>query len=245
MEIFAGLSVGALILVALAVVIKTFGLWLRTRGLPELLLGLYLSCATVLGYPLAIATSLVPASESWQVHVLAELVMSVGWTSLLLFTLHVFRREALWARWLVGLSLAFVAATVAAYILEVTGPHPRTLQEMPGLTVAVSTPVAIAYFWTTFEALSCYRQLRLRLRLGLAESAVVNRMLLWGLMTLAAGMALVINMAALLAGFYMSTPLVLVSSILGLAHAACLFLAFQPPAWYQRWLERGAPAEAA
>jgi len=244
MEIFAGLSVAVLILVALAVVIKTFVLWLRTRGLPELLLSLYLTCATVVGYPLAIAMGLIPASQNWTVHVAAEVVMSFGWISLLLFTLNVFRRDTVWARWLVGFSVAFVAAGAVAYIREVTGAHPRTPQEIPGMTAAISAPVAIAYFWTTFESLAYYRQLKLRLRLGLADNAVANRVLLWGLMALAAGTALVINMAALLAGIYMSPPIIAFSSLLGLMHAGCLFFAFHPPAWYRRWLEQSAPAAA-
>lgn len=241
MEIFAGLSVGLLVLVALVVVIKTFSLWRRTRGRPELLLSLYLSCATVIGYPLAIAMGLIPASQNWEIHVAAELVMSVGWISLLLFTLTVFRRDTSWARWLVGFSVSLVVAGVVAYVLEVTGPNPRTPQQIPGLTVGISVPVAIAYFWATFETLSYHRRMKLRLRLGLAENAVVNRMLLWGLMTLAAGTALVINMVAVVAGSYMSPPIVLISSILGVAHASCLFLAFHPPAWYRRWLARSAP----
>ena len=43
MEIFAGLSVLFLVLTALVIAIKTFALWRRTRGAPELLLGLYLT----------------------------------------------------------------------------------------------------------------------------------------------------------------------------------------------------------
>jgi hypothetical protein len=245
MEIFAGLSVGVLILAALVVVTKTLALWFRTRGLPELLLSLYLSFATVIGYPLAITMGLIPASENWQIHVVAQVVMALGWVSLLLFTLNVFRRDTSWAKWLVGLSVSFVVATVGAYILEVTGANPRTPQEMPGFTAIISTPVAIAYFWTAFEALFYHRQLKLRLRLGLAENAVVNRVLLWGLMALAAGAALVINVAALLAGSYLSPPIVVISSIFGLVHASCLFLAFHPPAWYRRWLESSAPVAAA
>lgn len=245
MEIFAGLSVAVLVLVALVVVIKTFVLWLRTRGLPELLLGLYLLCATVIGYPLAIAMSLIPASENWLIHALAEVVMSLGWVSLLLFTLNVFRRDASWAKWLVAFSMAFIATGAVAYIREATSADPRAPQELAGFTVIFSVPVAIAYFWTTFEALGYRRQLKLRLRLGLADRAVVNRVFLWGLMALAAGSALVINMAAMLGGSYLSPLVVSISSTLGLAHASCLFLAFHPPAWYARWLERNTPTVAA
>lgn len=243
MEIFAGLSVLVLILTAFAIALKTFALWLRTRGLPELLLAVYLSCATVTGYPLTIAMARIPASESWLLHVTATLVMSLGWVALLLFTLKVFRPGTLWARGLVGLSTCLVVTASGFYVIEATGANPRAPTELTGFILFNSLPAAIAYFWTTFEALGYYRRLRLQLRLGMAEATLVNRFLLWGLMTLAAGTALVMNMGAFLAGSFMSQPIVLVSSVLGVVHASCLFLAFHPPDWYRDWVERRAAVE--
>jgi hypothetical protein len=245
MEIFAGASVLLLVVAAFIVVVKTFALWWRTRARPELLLSLYLTCATVLGYPLAVAMGIIPATRSWEIHVVAESVMSVGWISLVLFTQHVFRPHTGWARWLVAFTLCTVAVSVTAYAIEVTGPNPRRPEEMAGLYLVISLPVAIGYFWTTIESLAYYGQLRRRLRLGLADVVVANRVLLWGLMTLAAGSALAMNMAALLAGSYMSPPVILVSSVLGLAHAGCLFLAFHPPRWYRGWVEGSDSVEAA
>jgi hypothetical protein len=242
MQVFAGLSVGLLILAALVVAFKTFGLWLRTRGLPELLLSLYLCFATIIGYPLAIAMSMIPPSESWQVHVVADSVTALGWSALLLFTLNVFRRDSRWARVLVGVLLCGIAASVGAYAAEVTGPDPRTPEQIPGFTAALMVPAAVVFFWTTLEALGYYRRLKLRLRLGLADNAVANRMLLWGLMALADALALVANMLSLLAGSYMSPAIVLISSVLGLFHASCLFLAFHPPGWYTRMLSASAAA---
>jgi hypothetical protein len=241
MAVFAGLSVGFLILAALVVVIRTFALWARTRGLPELLLSLYLTGATVLGYPLMIASTRIPPSELWPLHLAGQVVTSGGVFCLLLFTLRVFRAKALWARGLVGLCLLLFIAGSVAYFVELIGENPRPAVELVGLTLINSTSIATAYFWTTFESLVYYRRLRLRLRLGLAEVAVVNRMLLWGLMTLAAGIAVIISVAGLLAGSFLSAPIVLVLSCLGIVHACCLFLAFHSPAWYRAWLDRRAP----
>jgi hypothetical protein len=243
MEIVAGLSVGFLILVALFVATKTFALWARTRGLPELLLGLYLSCATVLGYPLMIASTQVPATQMWPLHLSGQTVTSVGLACLLFFTLNVFRPQAVWARCLVGLSLVLSATAGVAYFIELTGENPRPTAELIGINLVTAAPIAFAYLWTTCESLSYYRRLRLRLRLGLAEITVVNRMLLWGLMTLAAGIAVVLGVVGMLAGSFLSAPAVLVLSCLGMVHACCLFLAFQPPSWYRDWLTRRAAAE--
>jgi hypothetical protein len=238
MEVFAGLSVCSLILTALFIAIKTLALWRRSRGLPELLLGVMLLSSTVLGYPLAIASTRISASEMGAIHVGSQLLFGLGFACLLLFTLTVFRPGALWAKCLVGLSLSVLGVALVEYVVEVTGENPRAATEMVGLTLLNTAVIAVAYFWTTFESLTYYRQLRLRLRLGLTEVVVANRVLLWGLMGLAAGIAVVINAGALLAGAFMSPPIVTVSSGLGLVHASCLFLAFHPPAWYKVWLEQ-------
>jgi hypothetical protein len=241
MEIFAGLSVGLLILVALFVAIKTFALWARTRSLPELLLGLYLSCATVLGYPLNIASSRIPATEMWLVHMAGHVVTTVGFACLLLFTLKVFRPEARWARCLVALCLLAFAAGGAAYLRELRGENPRATAELLGINFMVTVPIAVAYFWTMLEAFGYHGQLRLRLRLGLADAAVANRVLLWGWMSLAAGVAVIVSCAGMLAGSFLSPPIVVALSCLGTVQTCCLFLAFHPPGWYTAWLDRRAP----
>jgi len=244
MEILAGLSVGLLILAALFVVVRTFALWSRTRGLPELLLSLYLTCATVLGYPVTIAGTRVPPGEMMPLHMAGQLLMSIGFACLLFFTLKVFRPEALWARGLVGLCLLLFAVADVAYFIELIGENPRPFEQLTDISLITTTPIAIAYFWTTFESLSYYRRLKLRLRLGLAEAAVVNRVLLWGMMTVAAGLAVILSLAVMLAGSFLTGPVVFVLSCLGLVHACCLFLAFHPPAWYRSWLEPPAPVES-
>ena len=238
MEIFAGLSVGLLILAALIVAIRTFALWRRTRGLPELLLSLMLTSATVLGYPAIIASSLIPATQLRLLHVGSQALMAFGFTCLLLFTQKVFRPNALWARCLVAAAFLLLVAGGVAYFIEVHSANPRPMGQLLGINLLNTTPMAIAYCWATLESLGYYRKLRLRLRLGLSDAVVVNRVLLWGLMTLAAGIAVLINLAAMLAGSFLSAPVVLVSSCFGIVHAACLFLAFHPPGWYTGWLQR-------
>jgi hypothetical protein len=246
MEIFAGSSVLALVLVALFIATKTVRLWLRTRGLPELLLSGMLISATVLGYPLAIASTRVSAAEMWPIHAASQVIISVGYTCLLLFTLNVFRPKALWAKGLVGLTILTLVATSTTYIAEVRGDDPPALGEMTGTVIFTSVPIALAYLWTTVESFAYHRRLRLQVGLGLTDVVVANRVLLWGLMCLSAGAAVVIsNGAMLLGGTLLSPAIVVVCSILGLAHAACLFLAFHPPGWYTTWLQGRSLAEVA
>lgn len=245
MEVLAAVSVGVLVLSALIVAIKTFVLWRRSRELPELLLSMMLFSVTVIGYPLMVACSLTPATKALALHVLSTLAINGGFVCLLLFTLRVFRPKVLWAACLVGLTALVLAASAAAYIVEVTGGNPRALTEMVGLVSFNSAGTAVAYFWTTFESLGCYRRLRLQLRLGLTEGIVANRVLLWGLMTLAAGVAVILNVVAIQTGSLLTPPIVAISSGLGLVHAGSLFLAFSPPGWYRDWVERRYALESA
>ncbi len=243
MEVFAGLSAGLLMLVALFVATRTFALWRRTRGLPELLLGLYLSCATVLGYSFMILGTQISTTEIWPLIAGGQVSMSVGFTCLLLFTWKVFRPDALWAKGLVGVALLLFGSASIAYLLEVMGENPRPAAELVGVNLLSVAPIAVAYFWTTAESLSYHRRLQLQLRLGLTEVAVANRVLLWAYMALAAGIAVLVNLAAMLTGSFLTPPVVVVSSSLGLVHASCLFLAFHPPRWYASWLDRRYAAE--
>jgi len=238
METVAAISVGFLILVALLVAIKTFSLWYRTRAVPEFLLGGYLTCATVLGYPLVIASSQVSPAQMWPLHVAGPAMTSVGFTCLLLFTLNVFRPEARWAKAIVGVSVLVFSTGVALTFIEMTGANPRGREELIGINLVTTTPIAFAYLWTTIESLHYYQRLKLRLRLGLADVEVANRMLLWGLMTLSAGIAVMISLVGMLLGSFLTTTMVFVLSCLGTFQTCCLFLAFHPPGWYRGWLER-------
>jgi hypothetical protein len=237
-EIVAALSVGVLFLSALTIAIKTFSLWRRTRQLPELLLSTMLFSVTVIGYPLAIVCTMVPATKLLAIHLAYPLAINGGFVCLLLFTLRVFRPEVRWAECLAGLTMVALAVSTVAYIVEVTGENPRPMPEMLGVALLDSVAIAVAYFWTTFESFGVYHRLRRQLRLGLTEPIVVDRVRLWGLMTLAAGIAVIMNVLAMLTGTLLSPPMVAVSSVLGLLHAGFLFLAFYPTGWYRDWVER-------
>ena len=244
MELFAGLSVGVLVLTALGIAIKTFMVWRRTRGLPELLLATMLVTATVVGYPLAVASSRLDPSQLWGIHFLSQTCFTIGYGCLLLFTLRVFRPNAVWAKGIAGVTLLVLVASSVVYAIELGSANPRRPGEMFGLTLSSSGAILVAYAWNTVEALAYYRQLRLRLRLGLTQIAVVNRVLLWGLMSMAAGMAVLVSAGSMLAGSFMGPTIITVLSVLGLIHAGCLFFAFHPPAWYRSWLEQGSGAAA-
>ena len=221
MEIFAGLCVCSLILSAAFVATRILILWRRTRGRPELLLGVMLGCTTVLGYPLAIASNRLAADEFWTVHVGAVLCMNVGFGCLLLFTLTVFRPKSRRAMGFAGLLMSALCATTVSTAIVMGGENPPGTAERNSLNILLSTPIVISYGWTMLEALSYHRRLSLQLRLGLTSSLVVNRVLLWGLMAMSAGSATLVTIIVMALGIdFARTPaLVAVLSGLGLAQA--------------------------
>lgn len=107
--------------------------------------------------------------------------------------------------------------------------------------------------WVAFEPLLYFSRLRKRVRLGLAEPVVANRMLLWGIGSVAravlapagpiasAWMAGLDESARLSAG----AVVLVVTSALGLITGVAYWLTFQPPRAYLRWVEARAGKGAA
>lgn len=244
MEVPAGISVVFLLITSAFVAAKTFSLWRRTRQTPELLLSVHIFLATVVGYPVTVAANLVSPSEMWLPHVVYPIAMNLGFAFLLLFTLRVFRANALWAKGLVGAMLLVLATCAVLAIREATGENARSAFQIAGLSVANSVPILVAYLWTAGESLSYHRRLRRQQRLGLAAPLVAERMLLWALMCLFSASAVLINGVAMFVfDSFMSPAVVAASSLLGFVQASCLFLAFHPPGWYRSWVERRSAPE--
>ena len=99
--------------------------------------------------------------------------------------------------------------------------------------------------WVAFEPLLYHSRLRRRVRLGLAEPLVADRMLLWGLGSLARASLVFAGpiASAYLAGRGQAERLSLGASVLvlttslGLVTSVTYWLAFQPPRAYLRWVE--------
>jgi hypothetical protein len=86
--------------------------------------------------------------------------------------------------------------------------------------------------------------MRRRVRLGLADPAVCDRFLLWGLMALFVTVGVLLNSVALALRIeVLGSPwILLASSSTGLAQAVLLVLAFAPPSAYLAWVRARAGA---
>jgi hypothetical protein len=106
--------------------------------------------------------------------------------------------------------------------------------------------VGLCLAWTGLESLLFYRQMRRRLALGLADPVVTNRFLLWAVFGVTTTAILVVNAGYHLAGVNtLNDPVCrLVTTLGAFVASSAMYLAFVPPAFYVRLLERGAlPAE--
>jgi hypothetical protein len=114
----------------------------------------------------------------------------------------------------------------------------RIAGEVVAESLLQTMPVMLAYLWTAWEALRYHGLMRRRVRLGLADPAVCDRFLLWGLMALFVTAGVLLNSVALALRIeILESPwILLASSSTGLAQAVLLVLAFAPPSAYLAWV---------
>lgn len=253
MQALVGISILLLIVVSGVVGIRLVRMWRRTRQLPELFLGLLLIFLTMLGYPLFIvsqATEAIGFHAAWAAFTLANVSVNVAFLMLYLFTWKTFRPDTRWCAWLVGIATCAFAVNVVT-LTATTWTTGSTLVQLADLPLwrRCSSILSqdLAYLWTAFESFRYYAVLRRRRALGLVEPLVVNRLLLWGQMSLVALAVLATNNVATLQRIdVLTTPWIMAcTSLGGLAQVAYLWLIFLPPERYRNWVGRGQAAERA
>jgi hypothetical protein len=133
----------------------------------------------------------------------------------------------------------------AAYLcLQVVRHGAVETTQLPPAEIFLQTgPVMVAYLWTAWESLRYHGAMRRRVRLGLADAAVSERFLLWGLMALSATAGVALNAIAIALRVPMLDPMLLLgSSFTGLCQTLLLLLVFAPPRAYLRWVRARAVA---
>jgi hypothetical protein len=151
---------------------------------------------------------------------------------LCLFTRVAFRPDRRWAGALVaGLALAMLAGFLGSGALGDWGGF-RNDNAWIWLENAAQLG---AYLWACAEATAYHAKLERRLRIGLADPVVVNRILLWAVYAGAFALSQLVWMAVV-AWFEDLTALDPVLVALGVGGQVALWLAFAPPRAYRRWL---------
>ena len=220
----------------------------RTRGVPELTLGLGECLLAGAVPPFFVVVQVVREPEALvrAASFAGHLSYTVGCAVMVAFTWRVFRPDAGWARAIAlsmigalfvggafGMGRAFLVADAAA----LRDPQTAAFLFMEWVSVG-------GFFWTAVEAFHHHGRLRRQAALGLADPELVNRMLLWALVgvggVVAAGGPVLVALFGLSAMEH--TPTRLICAVGTLASSVCIQLAFLPPQGYLRWVRSGARA---
>lgn len=245
METLAALGGGAFVLVSLALGLRLMLLARRTGQLPEFAAGCALFLQGGVGY---LATSLARGAPELGVLPRVSLAavgmacMVLGTSGIAVLNWKVFRADCPWtprAVALVGLALVacfswqgLARGFVAAADYRGAGLH--------GIEIVTGAVLA----WASFESIAYALKLRKRLRLGLADPLVADRVRLWAYAMVSAELLNHLSIAAVA----MDGDLVTwryggaVVFVLGLAAAFSMWLAFLPPRAYRRYIAARAAA---
>jgi hypothetical protein len=243
MQALAGLAIATLVIVSIAVGIRLLGLHRRSGELPELLLGLMLLLSVGLGYPLRILSMRVAPETANLLLAISSLAVAVAYSCLVVFTRRVFRPDSLAGR---AAEIVLIVSLLGSALWDATaalvGSERHLASAVTAPTLIAGGAVMSAYLWAAWESLR-YRAIVLRrIRVGLADPVVSNRLLLWSLMSLIVTAGILLNMAAGFLGVNaVENPAVLIgSSTTGLSQAVLLVLAFVPPRSYLAWVRGSA-----
>jgi hypothetical protein len=245
METLAFVSVALVALASTAVGVRLLLVARRTRGFPELVLGLSLAAITGVGFPIVLLTELrqtIGPSLTLAADFVGSFVVAMGFAGFYVFTWRVFRPRSRWAAALttLGAGAALVATAATVWLAVGVKSNEEKFDVVRDWEIVLFTTAAVGFLWSAVEAFAYHVSLRRRLALGLADAIVTNRVLLWGLTGASAGTALVIvTLLRLMDVNYMSAPVALFTTAgCGFLVSVFLYLAFLPPAAYLRWFER-------
>lgn len=207
----------------------------RTRGLPELLIGLAFLLAGIFGVALELVHAIAPLPPAAGAALAdaASLGMHAAVSCIAAFTWRVFHPADGSGRALFAAAVALLLASLASEIAQHHQPAAdATLRAVASLGVR-----AAVYVWASLESGRYWLPLRRQLRIGLGDPLVASRMLCWtiGTLSIALGwlriiaVTLVAPSAAREVGSFFTTFLLLIC-------AGAYWMAFFPPARLPRWV---------
>ena len=250
LDLFVLVTTAAYVVVGLVVGVRLLRLARRTRGFPELVLGLAESLLAGVVPPMFILTQVVSEPEALirTSSFLGHLAYTVGCAVMILFTWRVFRPGETWARVLLYAALGVLGVGGALQMAHAfLAPGVAALRDPQTTSFLVMEWVSFAGFvWTAIEAFAYHARLRKQLALGLVDPVVVNRVLLWGVVGVGGIVAAGAPVTASLMGLSVAVhvPTRLVCALATVVSSVAIQLAFLPPASYLRWVRGQAPQGA-
>jgi hypothetical protein len=245
--ILAYLGVATFALVSLVIGVRLLLLWRETRKLPELLIGLSFLLEGVLTNVLNLLekfSSRLPAALQGPIHVGVVVSACAAAVCLAIGAWRIFRPREAWARNLV----IVCAVALSAYSVDSSIPRDGVWgpSNLAWWWVGVGFRAG-AHAWIGLEAFLYQRTMQRRVRLGLADPVIADRMWLWSLagaastlIWLGAGVA---RTVAGTAGLQHPLTLEFIAAM-GMVASVTNWLVFMPPESYLRRVERRATQAA-
>jgi hypothetical protein len=216
-------------------------LGIRTGEIPERFLGTSFIMIGVSGVLYAFAELETFSAFQTPMYFAARVAYLPGSVLVAAFTARVFRPDEHWARWFVWSIVVLGAAGVGGSVLLRGDWEGFSLSngwfwfEWVGYT--------LPFCWAALEAFPQYLQARRRVRVGLCEPSVCNRMFLWSLFGATQFVSCVFVLGQYAAyereNVFSSTWDILYSGA-SLAALVVMWIAFFPPSFYVRWVNAGA-----
>ena len=245
MQLFGLFCALAYCIAALIVGVRLISLARRTRQLPELMMGSSFLIGAMIGYPSTLLARLVVSGTS----ALAWPLAAAGATGVALATICIL--VAWWriyhpaSSWAPPIVCAWTALVVACLALE--------LRQSAAVLASLANPwlpLRLIVQGGAFAAMACsgflyHARLRRRMRIGLADPVVVNRIWLWNLA--ASGVTLqcvyIIAVTYLRSFFDAEAVVPAVYGTLGVLIALCITRAFYPSQAYLQKIRGRAGSE--
>ena len=246
MRLFGLVCVSAYCLASVVVGIRLVLLARRTRELPELMIGSCFLSGGAIGYPASVAVVLMPPgflAAAKPVAWAAAVGLAVAAACMLVAWWRIYHPASRWAPWAVSLWSALLAAVCVIQAVRPVAEIAIGASPWAPLRVIVQGGAYAAIAWSGFRY---HALLRRRLRLGLADPVITNRIWLWNI----AASAVTLQYSYSLAAPYLDSLFDAVSAApafvgtLGVLIAVCITHAFYPPQGYLRWIKRRAGVEA-
>ena len=222
----------------------------RTRCAPELALGVGF-LGVIVAIPLLGISGLgraVVGDIHFPLLVIALFVLWLSMSAMSCFTWRAFRPAETWSAALTGgLTLLTGAILIGVWHGTTTAGDPAThsLEAARPWVLLIRLPFTLGLIWTAIEAFRQYGMARRRLALGIGDPVVVNRFLLWGLVSvftmLNNGVATALQAQG--RGPSNDPAGALVLAVGGVVGGTLVYLVFMPPeAWLRRVRGRAANA---
>lgn len=230
----------AFFVVALVVGVRLVLLARRTRQLPELLMGVGVLGIGPVGFGGVVLALVLAPRDPIAARVAgaaATLALMCGIGAKFLFNWRIYRPTSRVAK---AIAVGGIAGLAAGYVAEAATTHfaPEAWSGH-GFHLVRSALQVTCLLWGAAEALVYWRKMERRVRLGLADSLLASRFLLWGVGAGAAGLGSAIGTTVQLVtgqAPLSHTWVTMSSSFHGLVAAVALWLAFLPPAAFRRWV---------